>query len=474
MDPELVKRALLRLVYRLLFWFVAEERDALHGEDTEEKVRDRYRKYFSARRLRDLSLRGSGTAHDDLWQAVQLLLRGLGDENGRPQLGLPGLGGIYDDTGTDQVLRDLQLSNEYLLSAVKSLSRVYDTSTRRYRRVDYRNLGSEELGSIYESLLELVPKWGGDRQFLFRETNDEEQKKAGGNERKKTGSYYTPTSLIDCLLDSSLDPVLDDATKRAEIAATAAGTGTSEAIAKALLSVTVCDPACGSGHFLVAAARRIAKRVASVREHNPEPSLDALRHAMRDVVARCVYGVDLNPMAVELAKVSLWMEALEPGKPLSFLDAHIKRGNALIGATPKLIDGGISAGAFKLIEGDDPKFTRSLERANAAEGKLTTGQKRVARFSNSAPILPGSGPEQFELFSDEVIFSQSNAQLAAALAEITHLPDGSLREVHEQATEYQRWQDSPEYLRARQVADAWCAAFMWIKGEDRGRRDSCQ
>ena len=98
-----------------------------------------------------------------------------------------------------------------------------------------------------------------------------EQKKAGGNERKKTGSYYTPTSLIDCLLDSSLDPVLDDATKRAEIAATAAGMDTSEAIVEALLSVTVCDPACGSGHFLVAAARRIAKRVASVREHNPEP-----------------------------------------------------------------------------------------------------------------------------------------------------------------------------------------------------------
>ena len=462
-DPELVKQALLRLAYRLLFWFVAEERDVLHAENTDEKECDRYRKYFSARRLRDLSLRGSGTAHGDLWQAVQLVLRGFGDENGRPQLGLPGLGGIYDDTGTDQVLRGLELSNEYLLAAVRSLSRVYDTSTKRYRRVDYRNLGSEELGSIYESLLELVPKWGGDRQFLFRETDEEQQKKVGGNERKKTGSYYTPTSLIDCLLDSSLDPVLDDATKRAEIAATAAGTDTSEAIAEALLSVTVCDPACGSGHFLVAAARRIAKRVASVREHNPEPSLDAMRRAMRHVVANCVYGVDLNPMAVELAKVSLWMEAVEAGKPLSFLDAHIKQGNALIGATPKLIDGGIPAGAFKPIEGDDPKFARSLERANSGDQTMTAGQKRIARFSNSAPTLPGTGPEQFELFSDEIIFSQSNAQLAAALEEITQLSDGTLREVHEQAAEYERWQDSPAYLRARQVTDAWCAAFMWLK-----------
>ena len=464
-DPDVVKRALLRLVYRLLFWFVAEERDALHAEDTEEKVRDRYRKYFSARRLREASLRGSGTAHGDLWQAVQLVLGGLGDENGRPQLGLPGLGGIYDDTGTDQVLRDLQLSNEYLLAAVRSLSRFYDTATKRYRLVDYLHLGSEELGSIYESLLELVPKWGGDRQFLFRETDEEEQK-AGGNERKKTGSYYTPTSLIDCLLDSSLNPVLDDATKRAEITATAAGTDTSEAIAEALLSVTVCDPACGSGHFLVAAARRIAKRVASVREQNPEPSAEALRHALRDVVARCVYGVDLNPMAVELAKVSLWMEAVEPGKPLSFLDAHIKQGNALIGATPKLIDGGIPAGAFKPIEGDDPKFAKSLERANSGDQSLTAGQRRVARFSTSAPALFALGPEQGELFGDADIISQSNAILAARLARIAEMPDGLLHEVHEQAAAYHDWEESDENQAKRLIADAWCAAFVWIKRED--------
>jgi len=105
-----------------------------------------------------------------------------------------------------------------------------------------------------------------------------------GNERKSTGSYYTPTSLIDCLLDSALDPVLDDTQKRAEVEATAGDADLSEAIAEALLEVIICDPACGSGHFLVAAARRIAKRLAAVREHNPEPTVDALRSAMRDVV----------------------------------------------------------------------------------------------------------------------------------------------------------------------------------------------
>ncbi|HUK70877.1 MAG TPA: DNA methyltransferase [Streptosporangiaceae bacterium] len=458
-DKDQAKRALLRLVYRLLFWFVAEDRDALHVPGTDEKTRHRYAAYFSARRLRDASLRGVGTAHGDQWKAVRLVLDKLGDEEGLQHLGLPGLGGIYDDTPTDAVLADLELSNEQLLTAVKSLSRVRDKSTNRWRRIDYRNLGAEELGAIYESLLELVPDRDGPYTFVLRD--------AVGNDRKSTGSYYTPTSLIDCLLDSTLDPVLDDATKQAEIAATAAGPDTSAAIAEALLSVTVCDPACGSGHFLVAAARRIAKRVASVREHNPEPTLDALRHALRDVIARCVYGVDLNPMAVELAKVSLWLEALDPGKPLSFLDAHIKHGNALIGATPKMIEGGIPPGAFKPVEGDDSKFAKSLERANAAQPVLTAGQRRVARFS--APrTLPGLEPQshQEELFSDEIIFSQSNATLAVGLARIAHLPDGSLREVRRQAAAYQDWEESAEYQAKRLVADAWCAAFVWIKRED--------
>lgn len=458
-DKDHAKRALLRLVYRLLFWFVAEDRDALHTPGTDGKTRQRYATYFSARRFRDASLRGAGTAHGDLWQAVRLVLGKLGDEEGIPHLGLPGLGGIYDDTTTDAVLAGLELSNEQLLTAVKSLSRVRDKSTNRWRRIDYRNLGAEELGAIYESLLELVPDRDGPYAFVLRD--------AVGNDRKSTGSYYTPTSLIDSLLDSTLDPVLDEASKEAEIAATAAGTDTSSAIAEALLSVTVCDPACGSGHFLVAAARRIAKRVAAIREHNPEPTLESLRTALRDVIARCIYGVDINPMAVELAKVSLWLEALDPGKPLSFLDAHIKCGNALLGATPKLTDGGIPAAAFKPIEGDDPKFARSLERANAAQPVLTAGQRRVARFSSS-PTLPGLEPpsHQEELFSDEIIFSQSNAALAASLARIAHLPDGSLREVHRQAAAYQDWEKSDESQAKRLVADAWCAAFVWIKRED--------
>ena len=436
LDTDVFKRALLRLVYRLLFWFVAEDRDVLHTLGIDEEVKNRYQRYFSSRRLREVAVRRAGTTHGDLWQAVRLVLRGLGDENGLPQLGLPGLGGIYDDTGTDEILRGLNLSNEHLLAAIKSLARVSDPSTRRYRSVDYRNLGAEELGSIYESLLELVPKWSKEeRRFLLDVMP--------GNERKSTGSYYTPTSLIDCLLDTTLDHVLDDAQKGAEAAATAAGEDPAAAIARALLSVTVCDPACGSGHFLVAAARRIAKRLAMVREHNPEPTLEALRTALRDVVTCCVYGVDINPMAVELAKVSLWLEALEPGKPLGFLDARVKCGNALVGVTPALMVGGIPDEAFKPVEGDDRERAASLRRANAQ-----------------------NNPEQSELFADQDLFSQSNEKLADGLTQIIRAAAGSLRDVHRQAAAYHAWEESPEYLLARQIADAWCAAFVWLKTQD--------
>lgn len=438
-DADEYKRALLRLVYRLLFWFVAEERDLLHDDEVPESAKQRYLRYFSARRLRDASVRRAGGSHGDRWETLQFVFRGFAADNGLPELGLPGLGGIYDQTDTDKVLDGLSLSNEYLIKAVRSLSRVEDKSTRRFRNVDYEHLDSEELGAIYQSLLELIPNRTSMYEFTFGT--------ALGNPRKGTGSYYTPTSLVDCLLDSSLDPVLDDARKQAETPKSEVDRErnpeeVAAAIAEAYLSVTVCDPACGSGHFLVAAARRIAKRVASVREGNPEPSEEGVRHALREAVSRCVYGVDLNPMAVELAKVSLWLEALEPGKALNFLDSKIKHGNGLIGATPALIAEGIPDSAFKPIEGDDKAWARSLLRANAKPPK-----------------------DQGTLFSDEDIYTQGNAELAKGLAKIAHAPDGKLPQVHAQAEAYKEWRTSEENEFKRLVADAWCASFVWIKIE---------
>lgn len=116
--------------------------------------------------------------------------------------------------------------------------------------------------------------------------------------------------------------------------------------------------AVGSGHFLVGVAHRLAKHLAQSRaqaQGESEPSPLYYQHALRDVIGRCLYGVDVNPMAAELCRVSLWLEAIEPGKPLSFLDPHIRVGNSLLGATPALLAKGIPDEAFTPIEGDDNK-----------------------------------------------------------------------------------------------------------------------
>ncbi|WP_435189634.1 Eco57I restriction-modification methylase domain-containing protein [Streptomyces sp. bgisy126] len=432
-DPKALRDALLRLVYRLLFVFVAEDRGALLDPKAVEREREAYERYFSSARLRERARRRQGTAHGDQYEALRIVLEALGTEGGRPELALPGLGGLFSRTDADAPLDGLKLSNESLLSAVRHLAQVRDPGARRWRPVDYRHLDAEELGSVYESLLELEPKHSAtDRSFELVEV--------AGNSRKTTGSYYTPSSLIECLLDTTLDPVLDDAVKRGEQRATAAGhPDPAEDIVEELLSLTVCDPACGSGHFLVASARRIAKRVASVREHNPEPTEGAMRHALREVVARCIYGVDLNPMAVELAKVSLWLEGMEQGTALAFLDAHVKWGNGLIGTTPKLLAGGIPDDAFKPIEGDDRKHASALVKRNKAQ----RGGQDELLFD--AEPLPG------------------NERYAAELSLITRAPSKHLKQVREQESAYREYTESTAYVQDLHAADAWCAAFVWPK-----------
>src|SRR5690606_10426869 len=434
-DPKALRDALLRLVYRLLFVFVAEDRDALLDPNASERQREAYERYFSSARLRERARRRQGTAHGDQYEARRIVLDALGKEGGRRGLGLPGLGGLFTRTEADAPLDGLKLSNESLLAAVRHLAQVRDPGARRWRSVDYRHLDAEELGSVYESLLELEPKHSAtDRTFELIEV--------AGNSRKTTGSYYTPSSLIECLLDTTLDPVIDDAVKRGEQRATEAGCpDPADDIVDELLSLTVCDPACGSGHFLVASARRIAKRVASVRERNPEPTVDAVRHALHEVVARCIYGVDLNPMAVELAKVSLWLEALEPGKPLGFLDAHVKHGNGLIGATPKLLAEGVPDDAFKPIEGDDKKYAAGLVKRNKAQ----------------------RGGQDELLFDTETL--PGNDQYAAELARITAVPADSLEQERAQESAYRAYVESATYVQDLHAADAWCAAFMWRKRE---------
>ncbi|MEP7161077.1 MAG: N-6 DNA methylase, partial [Dermatophilaceae bacterium] len=432
-DPEVsaaeFQQGLLRLVYRLLFLFVAEDRGALLDPAADLVARERYSRFYSTARLRRMARRRRGTQHEDLWVALTLVIERLGAEHGCPELGLPGIGGLFDDRGTE-FLTASHLSNQALLAAVRELSVVQPKGEAR-QPVDYKNLGAEELGGIYESLLELVPRLNLAERTLTLEL-------LAGNERKTTGSYYTPSSLIDLVLDETLTPLLDEAERADDPEA-------------ALLGLTVCDPACGSGHILVAAARRLAERLAVARsgEHDPTPT--DVGEAMRDVVTRCLYGVDLNPLAAELAKVSLWLDSMEAGKPLSFLDSHIKVGNSLLGTTPALLPKGVPESAYVALEGDDKKATTLLKKQNRQDLKEREAERE--------------GADLFDVFAADGAEAVSNASMATKLGEATAVRTQSLAGIHAVEKRYAQYLANPELARERLRADTWCAAFVQVKGE---------
>ena len=426
LDKQDYYRQLLRLVYRLIFLFVAEDRRTSDGipylldPDATDEAKARFLDYYSTHRYRDLADKRRGGPHGDLWRGMKLVMEKLYD--GCPDLALPALGSQLWGPKACPWLMKSECSNEYFLEALRRLA--FTEEDKRRTPVNWRNMGAEELGSVYEGLLELHPRINkeSDRETFVLDT-------AAGHDRKTTGSYYTPTSLVDCLLDSALDPVLDEACRKPNAE-------------EAILDLTVCDPACGSGHFLVAAARRIAKRLAAVRSGDDEPSPVDVQAALRDVVGHCIYGVDLNPMAVELCKVSLWMEAIEPGRPLSFLDAHIQCGNALLGATPALMSRGIPDDAFKPIEGDDKEVAKQLKKQNREDRK--TGQATL-----------------FSMFVSEP--SQEYNSVASQAEAVEGADDATIESLRKKASAWERLTASPKFQQEKFLADAWCSAFIWPK-----------
>ena len=367
---------------------MSEDRNLLLRQDTPSMARKLYIDHCSITRIRRIAGKLRGTQHGDLWKGLKINFHSLAAS--QPNPGLNPLGGFLFSENALAKFEDYELTNEALLDAVRSLSYIQDN--RILRPIDYRNLGTEEFGSVYESLLELHPEINISA-YTFQ------LKIAAGSERKTTGSYYTPASLIKCLLDSALEPVIQQALKSTEPI-------------KALLELKVVDPACGSGHFLIAAAHRIGRHLAMVRTGEVEPPPEERRKAMRDVVSHCVYGVDLNPLAVELCKVALWLETLDPGKPLGFLDHHIKCGNSLIGATPHLMDKGIPNDAFKPVEGDNKKIATLIRKQNREEQK---GQKRLF-----TPVE--ERPQQKEA--------------AAAFKDWEKLPEDAIQQVKEKVSRY--------------------------------------
>ena len=417
---------LLRLVYRFLLLLTAEDRNLLQLYSASQEQRDIYLNGYSLGRIRDRArFKRHYDHYHDLWASLTITFRCLA--KGSEPLGLAALGGLFSaDLCPD--LDQCQITNTRLLEAVHALA--YFVSEGTLNRINYRDMGTEELGSVYESLLELHPVIKVDAQpWSFGFVGDDDQGDGRGSARKLTGSYYTPDSLVQELLRSALDPVIENAVQN-----------NPSDPKGALLRLKIIDPACGSGHFLLGAARRLADAVARLDSDSELPDESYRRTALREVVRRCIYGVDLNPLSVELCKTALWIEAIEPGKPLSFLDAHIKCGNSLVGVFDlKALKDGIPDEAFKDLTGDDSAYCRDLKRRNAGERK-----NPVMGLFPSIRI-----PET----------------LADAVSALTEEAEDNLDAIESKAQRLKALQMSSESQLFRTACDMWCAAFFIPKAQ---------
>lgn len=427
LSPEAYYQHLLRLIYRLLFLLVIEERDLIFPATATRQQRDIFRRYYSVERLRLLSEKRhlADKRFHDCWLALLATFRLFEAHGPGEKLGVAPLAGDLFSPAAIGPLAQCKLGNDVLLGCLRSLGLYQHPDNGQTIRVNYAALNVEEFGSVYEGLLEFQPVFineGGRVEFDF----------AQGDQRAATGSHYTPDDLVQPLIKHSLDYLIADAIKKPNPA-------------KALLNLRVADIACGSGHILLAAARRIATELAIVRTGEEQPSPDAFRTAIRDVIRECIYGVDLNPLAVELCKVALWLEAHTPGEPLNFLDHHIKCGNAIVGfAKRDEADRGVPDEAFKTLPDDDKDTAALLRKRNKKE-----------RDDHAAGQLPLSASLQKQL--DDILRGWN---------ELNRLPEHTPDEIEAKKARYLAFTQSKDSWLLHQIASIPIAQFYLPKTAD--------
>jgi hypothetical protein len=399
-------RQALRVVYRVLFLLTAEDRGLISDDP-------HYAHYGVGRLRRLLTHRSAVTDHVDLWLGFQTLRQIVSDAALATLLGAAPLNGdLFAPVDLDAAV----ITNRDLLRAFRYLAWYGDPP----RRINYAALDTEELGSVYESLLELHPTitWRGAIPVVAFA--------ARSAERRATGSHYTPPELVAPLVQHALEPAL-----RARLAPCR----TPAEREAALLGLTVLDPACGSGHFLLAAARHLGTELARIRSGDAAPAPEIVRDAVRDVIAHCLYGVDKNPLAVELCRVALWLEGHARGKPLTFLDHRIRCGDSLLGiADLHLLEAGIPDDAYRPLGTDDRAHARQVRARNAREARMDLFRHGFV----TAPL----------------------ADLAAQMRQVAALPDRTVEQVHAKSAAYRRVITQDAYRRLRLACDVWTAAFF--------------
>lgn len=410
-----VREAALILLYRLLFILYAEDRDLLPVRDDrydDYGLRDKVRGDIGRRKDRNDVFSATAARY---WSTIDDLCRAI--DQGDGAIGLPPYnGGLFDRVRTP-LLADIRLGDQLMADVIDALSFERTPDGRRY--INYRDLGVQQLGSIYERLLEHeIIRDGEDilvRPNIFA--------------RKGSGSYYTPDDLVGLILAETVGPLVRDRmeafnAKVAELAGSRLPEDRQIGIlkrvdpAEKLLELKICDPAMGSGHFLVSLVDYLADQVITAMAEaeaafdnylSPlSDRIDAIRNTImanaedrgwtvdpeqlddrhvirRMVLKRCVYGVDKNPMAVELAKVALWLHTFTVGAPLSFLDHHLRCGDSLFGSWVRGgIDKATAQGSPLLLHAPLTRATRAAASMQIIEG-LTDAE--IAEAHRSADVF---------------------------------------------------------------------------------------
>jgi len=302
LDIKDIYEASVILLYRLLFILNAESRGLFQIENKNYK---HYSLYNILQDIYKKDLNGLSANLSSIYPRIQTLFQLI--DKGDESIGIYRYnGGLFKEEGflflPKGFFENYKVPDRYLAEALILIGYVKEKKGEPLKPVDYRELDVRHLGSIYEGLLEFHPKVKDNKIVLYTDKG----------EKKETGSYYTPDYIVNYIVENTLKPIIDKMKSPEEV-----------------LSLKILDPSMGSGHFLVGAIDYIGRRCVEMAGETSELSE---KDYQRLAVEQCIYGIDLNPLAVELAKLSLWLHTIAKNKPISFLDHHLKVGNSLIGA----------------------------------------------------------------------------------------------------------------------------------------------
>jgi hypothetical protein len=498
-------RETIYLLYRLLFILYAESRDLLPVSDSEV-----YRETYSVEHLRKMAeprihredfdktyyIQSLRTLFDMLRNGYPPNNPSTGDPSARAKSNAPFVippynGQLFDPARTS-LLDQCHIPDRSMREVVLELSLSHPKNRHERReRYSYADLGVDQLGSIYEGLLVYEPSIAeqamvearikGETRLVPREQADDLEldydhtniKPAGsfllriwGGRRKGSGSYYTPQEITAFLVKDALAPLIEPIV---EGCAQWDEQGKPLRSAGEILKLKVCDPAMGSGAFLVQACRYLGEAygralIAEGRSDHERISPAELARYKRRVAEKCIYGVDLNPLAVELAKVSLWLETLAQDRPLTFLDAHLRCGNALIGAPLRNQAGKLDSSRLVLLpteafgratKEDTQAFKEMLKELTAANRKqlktqikeILAGQLSFLGDAELRQVVADYERKRFQLEE-----SDENKSMEEAVA-LVHWKEELLQEALTGGESQVR--------RFKQLCDLWCAAWFW-------------